>query len=78
MEHSDVDLLVLVQDASWDGKGRVHAALADAAKDLRLEGLEWSFSIHVRTPEWLAERRQIRSFFIAEVDRDKVVLHGLP
>lgn len=76
-EESDVDLLVLVQDASWDGKARVHAALSEAAKDLQLEGSEWSFSVHVRTPGWLAGRREIRSFFIGEVDRDKVVLHGV-
>jgi len=31
---------------------------------------------YVHTPEWLDGRRAIRSFFIAEVDRDKVVLHG--
>jgi len=75
-EDSDVDLLVLVRDASWDGRGRVHVVLATAAEDLHLAGLEWSFSVHVRTPEWLAGRREIRSFFMAEVDRDKVVLYG--
>jgi hypothetical protein len=30
----------------------------------------------VNTPAWLAERRAIRSFLIAEVDRDKVVIAG--
>jgi len=75
-EDSDVDLLVLVRDASWEGKGRVHAVLATAARDVGLEGLDWSFSVHVRTSEWLAGRREIRSFCMAEVDRDKVVLYG--
>jgi len=75
-EDSDVDLLVLVRDASWEGKGRVHAVLATAARDVGLEGLDWSFSVHLRTSEWLAGRREIRSFFMAEVDRDKVVLYG--
>lgn len=73
---SDVDLLVLVRDASWEGKRRVLCALDAAAADLGLEALSWSFSVHVNTPEWLAGRREIRSFFIAEVDRDKVVLCG--
>jgi hypothetical protein len=38
--------------------------------------LTWSFSVHVHVHDqsWLAQRREIRSFFIAEVDRDKVVL----
>jgi hypothetical protein len=51
--------------------------LLDAqARELGLEALAWSFSIHVNTPAWLAQRREIESFFIAEVDRDKVVLSG--
>ena len=75
-EYSDVDVLVLVDDASWDGKMRVHAALQSAARALGLQALTFSFSIHVNTPAWLEQRRQIRSFFIAEVDRDKIVLTG--
>lgn len=73
---SDVDVLVLVDDASWDGRMLVRSILDDAARDLGLDALTWSFSVHVHTPAWLAQRRQIRSFFIAEVDRDKVVLDG--
>jgi hypothetical protein len=48
--------------------------LDDAASELGLDALTWAFSVHVHTPAWLAQRREIRSFFIAEVDRDKVVL----
>ncbi len=73
---SDVDMLVLVDDASWDGRMRVRGMLDDAARKLELDALTWSFSVHVHTPAWLAQRREIRSFFIAEVDRDKVVLGG--
>jgi predicted nucleotidyltransferase len=73
---SDVDVLVLVDDASWDGRMHVRRVLDDAARELGLEALTWSFSVHVHTPAWLAQRREIRSFFIAEVDRDKIVLHG--
>jgi predicted nucleotidyltransferase len=73
-EESDVDLLVLVDDASWDGRMGVRQVLDDAARELGLDALTWSFSVHVHTPDWLAQRREIRSFFVAELDRDKVVL----
>jgi predicted nucleotidyltransferase len=73
---SDVDVLVLVDDASWDGRMLVRKMLDDAARELALDALPWSFSVHVHTPAWLAQRREIESFFIAEVDRDKVVLGG--
>jgi predicted nucleotidyltransferase len=76
-EDSDVDVLVLVEDASWDGKMRIHAALQVAARALNLQALTWSFSIHINTPAWLAQRRDIHSFFIAEIDRDKIVISGL-
>jgi predicted nucleotidyltransferase len=75
-EHSDVDMLVLVQDASWDARMGVRETLDAAARELALNPLAWSFSIHVHTPAWLEQRREIESFFIAEVDRDKVVVSG--
>ncbi len=75
-EDSDIDVLVLTEDASWQNKMRIHAALQTAARTLGLEGLTWSFSIHVNTPTWLEQRRQVHSFFIAEVDRDKISLSG--
>jgi predicted nucleotidyltransferase len=75
-EDSDVDVLVLLKDASWASKMRVHDALQSAARELDLQALTFSFSIHVNTPTWLAQRREIQSFFIAEVDRDKIVLSG--
>jgi hypothetical protein len=34
------------------------------------------YSFFVETPEWLHGRRKIPSFFVAEVDRDKIVLYG--
>lgn len=75
-EDSDVDLLVLVDDASWNERMWVRRVLDDSAQELEMSGLAWSFSVHVHTLEWLNERREIRSFFIAELDRDKVVLCG--
>jgi predicted nucleotidyltransferase len=75
-QNSDVDVLVLVDDASWDGRMRVRSMLDDAARELGLDALTWSFSVHVQTLEWLAQRREIESFFIAEVDHDKIALRG--
>ena len=77
-EDSDIDVLVLVDDATWDGKRRVHAAFDEAARELGLESLSPWFSVHIDTPQWLEGRRAIKSFFIAEVDRDKVVVEGSP
>lgn len=75
-EDSDVDVLVFVDDASWDGRMEVRGVLDDVAHELAMNALPWSFSVHVHTPNWLAQRREIRSFFVAEVDRDKIVLCG--
>ncbi len=74
---SDVDVLVLVDDASWDARMGVRAMLEEVAHELSMEKVGWQFSIHVHTPAWLAQRREIESFFIAEVDRDKIVVSGL-
>lgn len=71
-EDSDVDVLVLVEDDSWEAKSRIHDTMQRAARALGLQPLTWSFSVHIHTPLWLERRREIRSFFIAEVDRDKV------
>jgi predicted nucleotidyltransferase len=75
-EESDVDLLVLVDDASWDGRMRVRGLLDQAAVKLGLQALTWSFSVHVHSPIWLEQRRAIKSFFIAELDRDKITCAG--
>lgn len=71
---SDVDVLVLVDDASWESKRRVYAAFDEAARELGLESLAPWFSVHIHTREWLESRRAIESFFISEVDRDKIVV----
>ena len=67
-----MDVLVLVQDDSWEAKERIHDILQETARALSLQSLTWSFSIHIHTLRWLAQRREIRSFFIAEVDREFV------
>ena len=72
--YSDVDLLVIAQG----GKRRYDARVYDIAYDIAREEGEPPnrFSIFVHDPEWLRERRRIESFFIQEVDRDKIVLAG--
>jgi predicted nucleotidyltransferase len=75
-EDSDIDLVVFVHDASWDGRMSVRRMLDDVAHELGLDPLAWRFSVHVHTLEWLAQRREIRSFFMAELDRDKIPLYG--
>lgn len=73
---SDVDLLAIV-DPSRDAREATRWALpmveeeADAVGDSPVY-----YSLRVFDTEWLRDRRRIRSFFVQEVDRDKLVLHG--
>jgi predicted nucleotidyltransferase len=71
---SDVDLLVIAdggrdryQRIAWDLSEEVAAASGESP---------FSYSVHVHDREWLQRRREIESFFIGEVDRDKLVLAG--
>jgi predicted nucleotidyltransferase len=74
-DESDVDLIV-VTPAGWKDLHRVTDLLNRAAD---VEGANWAFfSVFVFTPEHIAQRREIRSFFLQEVDRDKIVLAGEP
>jgi predicted nucleotidyltransferase len=75
-DESDVDLLVVLARESGRDHWRARRLAYEAAE---AEGASpvW-FSVHVYTPEHLAQRREIRSFFIQEVDRDKIVLFGEP
>lgn len=73
---SDVDLLAIV-DPSRDAKEAGWWALpmveeeADAVGDSPVY-----YSLRIFDTDWLRERREIRSFFVQEVDRDKLVLYG--
>jgi predicted nucleotidyltransferase len=73
---SDIDLLAIVdssRDAAkvgWDAHEWVEQE-ADAAGDRPAY-----YSMRVFDADWLADRRRIRSFFVQEVDRDKIVLYG--
>jgi predicted nucleotidyltransferase len=73
---SDIDLMVIA-----DGGKRRHG---DKVFDLAYEAATqegdsptW-YSVQVHDPDWLRGRREIESFFIQEVDRDKLVLTGGP
>ena len=73
---SDIDLMVIVDSArdaneiSW-GLTPVVEEIADAEGDSPV----W-YSVLVYDDRRLRDRREIRSFFFQEVDRDKLVLHG--
>lgn len=71
---SDIDLMVFANG----GDHRYGMKATELAYEIApAEGVSpvW-YSLSVATPEWLRGRREIRSFFIAEVDRDKLVLYG--
>lgn len=70
---SDVDLMVVTRGGDDDAE-TLDQALDQAAHE---EGANpFAFSVQIVTPAWIADRRRISSFFIGEVDRDKIVLHG--
>lgn len=75
-DESDIDLLVIVPGDRSDNQPRAMELLRKAAEEADANWI--FFSIHVWDREWLEHRRNIRSFFIQEVDRDKIVLHGEP
>lgn len=71
---SDVDLMVIADG----GQARYGTRAIELVNEVAAaEGASpaW-YSLFVCDPAWLDARRQIRSFFIAEVDRDKIVLCG--
>jgi predicted nucleotidyltransferase len=71
---SDVDLLVI---AAGDTRRNQRLALQLSEEAALAEGESpFTYSVHVYDPEWLRGRREIESFFIQEVDRDKLVLAG--
>ena len=71
---SDIDLMVIADggERRYDDKvqGLTYAAAVEAG-----ESPVW-YSVFVFDPEWLQGRRAIESFFIQNVDRDKLVLVG--
>lgn len=71
---SDIDLTVIAEG----GHRRYDAKVHELAYKIAVDGGEspvW-YSVFVFDPEWLRRRREIRSFFIQNVDRDKLILAG--
>ena len=71
---SDVDLLVIADG----GRERYQRIAWELSEELAIASGESPFlySVQVHDLEWLRRRREIESFFIQEVDRDKLVLEG--
>ena len=70
-DESDIDVIVLTREGEAD-RGRVwRTALESGEAGLKISPITTS-------RKWVGERRAIDSFFIEEVDRDKVVLLGEP
>jgi predicted nucleotidyltransferase len=75
-EDSDVDLLVI---SSRGGAKDDLRAIELAVEAAQAEGVNLAaLSVKLYDPELVAQRRQIDSFFMQEVDRDKIVLAGEP
>lgn len=71
---SDIDLLVITRGGLKRDLRTVHRLLDEATE---IEGARPAFfSVVVWDPERLRDRREIDSFFVREVDRDKIVLYG--
>lgn len=73
---SDVDLLVLTVRGSETDRKIAQESIWKASEEE--DSLGTVYSVKVNDRSWLEGRREIESFFIQEVDRDKVVLYGKP
>lgn len=71
---SDVDLLVVTRRGARD-----LPLVSKLALEVELSGEPGiDLAPHVWSPQRVEDRRRIRSFFMQEVDRDKIVLYGPP
>ena len=73
---SDIDLLAIADPGEDDDVLAALRLVDRAVEELRLPYP--IVSIKVYDPDWLEARRRIESFFIREVDRDKIVLYEKP
>ena len=75
-DESDIDVLVVVDPLlESDSLAAIELSWEAVAAEGPVSGL---ISTFVFSSERVAQRREIASFFIQEVDRDKIVLHGEP
>jgi hypothetical protein len=66
-EPLDIDLLVIAEGGGSRYERRVHQLAYEIAVELARAPFD---------PEWLGNRREIKSFFVQNVDRDKLILSG--
>lgn len=72
----DVDLMLVVDPRSgWTHYGGQALPLVNEVAEAEGEN-PLTYSVLVYDSEWLRNRREIRAFFIQDVDRDKLVLYG--
>jgi len=73
---SDIDLLAIVEPSANAGQLRWWALpMVEAEADAEGDSPVY-YSLRIFDTDWLRGRREIRSFFTQEVDRDKIVLWG--
>jgi predicted nucleotidyltransferase len=75
-DESDVDLLVVLDNQLPGDDFKVIRTVSNVVDKAGVNPL--LFSPLVYDVDRIAQRREIRSFFIQEVDRDKIVLFGDP
>jgi predicted nucleotidyltransferase len=75
-EDSDVDLLVITRGDATRDRQRVWALIDEAAREQ--EANPAAYVPHTWDRAWLENRRAIQSFFVQELDRDRIVLFGAP
>jgi predicted nucleotidyltransferase len=70
-DESDIDVIVLTREGESDRSRVWRTALESGDAGLKITPI-------TTTRAWIDERRAIDSFFLREVDRDKIVLFGGP
>jgi predicted nucleotidyltransferase len=75
-EDSDVDLLVITRGDPEGDRGRVWELIDEVAREMGVNPA--AYVPHTWDRAWLENRRAIDSFFVQELDRDKIVLFGGP
>lgn len=73
---SDVDLLVLTRGDPERDRQRAWALIDHVARELGADPAV--YVPHTWDRAWLENRREIESFFVQELDRDRIVLYGEP
>jgi predicted nucleotidyltransferase len=75
-DDSDVDLLVLTRGDAERDRGRAWALIDEVAREIGANPA--AYVPHTWDRDWLEGRRAIDSFFVQELDRDRIVLFGTP